>query len=123
MCLKAVMWELDAAYSVLFWKSRDVGRWKTGKPDRPQLLEVEANWEFCRVGPLGPLPSPRTPRNQTHEKIVGVFSLEVIYFTTKINIFPRFHNFQDGKGEGKRRHVQRVNWKNTGWTLDKHLPE
>lgn len=54
---------------------------------------------------------------------MGVFSLDVIYFTTKINIFHRFHNFKDGKREGEHQHLQRVNWKNTGWTLDKYLPK
>lgn len=50
-------------------------------------------------------------------------SLDVIYFTTKINIFLRFHNFKDGKREGSTSILQRVNWKNTGWTLDKYLPK
>lgn len=100
------------------WRGRCSWKWRQWAP-----VPAIAKWEFCWVGPLGPLPSPTTPGNQTHQKIVGVLSLEMIYFTTKINRYQRFPNFKDGEGEGKHRHLQRVNWKNTGWTLYKYLPE
>lgn len=120
-----------SAQSVWLWISRDLGGWKTGRKDGPLSLGVEERctcacyWKLRVLlgGTPDSLPSPRTPGNQTHEKIVGVLSLDVIYFTTKINIFPRFHNVKDGKREGEHRNLQRVDWKNTGWTFYKYLPE
>ena len=70
---------------------------------------------YCKLGVLlGGTPgfsskSKNSWESKTHENTVGVFSLDVIYFPTKINIFQRFHHFKDGEREGKYRHLQRVN--------------